>query len=127
MNPNKVTQRTRRHIRIRSKVFGTKERPRLSVFRSSAYMYAQLIDDDRGVTILAKTNRAKVVDKKPTQGSSASGGKTKTDIARNLGIAIAKDAREKKITKVVFDRGGFQYHGRIKAFAEGAREGGLEF
>ena len=120
MNPNKVAQRTRRHVRIRSKIFGTSKRPRLSVFRSSAYMYAQLINDDKGVTILAKTDRAKILAKKIKAG-------TKTDIARALGTAIAKDAREKKITKVVFDRGGFQYHGRIKAFAEGAREGGLEF
>jgi large subunit ribosomal protein L18 len=119
MNKNKVSQRNRRHARIRSRVFGTKERPRLSVFRSSAYMYAQLIDDDKGVTLLAKTNHAKLA-KKVKAG-------TKVEIARNLGMAIAKDALDKKIKKVVFDRGGFQYHGRVKAFAEGAREGGLEF
>jgi large subunit ribosomal protein L18 len=118
----KEAKRNRRHARIRASVFGTATRPRLAVFRSARYMYAQLIDDVKGVTLVAKTDRSKVAAKGKKEKAE-----NKTDAARALGVALAKDAREKKITKAVFDRGGFKYHGRVKAFADAAREGGLEF
>lgn len=111
---SKIEQRSRRHRRIRAKVAGTAERPRLAVFKSLAYMYAQLIDDTKGVTLAAASDMGLK-------------GKTKTERARLAGEALAKAAKEKKITEVVFDRGGFIYTGRVRAFAEGAREGGLSF
>lgn len=98
-------QRTKRRRRIRSKVTGTTLRPRLSVFRSNQYVYAQLIDDEKMVTVCYAKS------KKPQE----------------VGAEIAKKAIEQKITKVVFDRSGYQYHGRVKAVAEAAREGGLIF
>jgi len=104
------------HNRIRSKVKGTTERPRLSVFRSNAHIYAQLIDDNQGVTICASSD----LDIKKGKSS-------KSSVARSVGSDIAKKAKEKKIGSAVFDRGGFKYHGRIKEVAEGAREGGLKF
>ena len=110
----KVEKRGRRHGRIRAKVCGTKNVPRVSVYRSSKYIYGQLIDDDNGITIASITD----VGLK---------GKTKTERAKEAGGLLAKNAKEKKISKVVFDRGGFLYTGRVKAFAEGAREGGLKF
>jgi large subunit ribosomal protein L18 len=104
------------HKRIRARVKGTTERPRLSVFRSNAHIYAQLIDDNHGVTICSSSD----LDIKK--------GKTsKSSIARAIGEDIAKKAKEKKIGSAVFDRGGFKYHGRIKEVAEGAREKGLKF
>lgn len=112
----KKEQRDNRHRRVRGKVIGTKECPRLSVFRSNRYINLQLINDAKGETIV-NFNDLKI-DKK---------GKTKTEIAKELGIMFAKKALEKKVEKVVFDRGGYKYHGRIKAVAEGAREGGLKF
>lgn len=111
---SKIEQRTRRHNRIRAKVKGTAARPRLAVFKSLSYMYAQLIDDTKGVTLASASD----VGLK---------GKTKTERARLAGVELAKTAKEKKITDVVFDRGGFIYTGRVRAFAEGAREGGLSF
>ncbi|MFA6097803.1 MAG: 50S ribosomal protein L18 [Candidatus Paceibacterota bacterium] len=107
--------RIRRHNRVRAKVAGTKEVPRLSVFRSNKGFFIQLIDDNEGKTLAS-------VDSKEIKEA-----KKKTDAAKEGGKLIAKKAIEKKITKAVFDRGGYKYHGRIKAVAEGAREGGLKF
>ena len=110
-------QRYRRHRRIRAKIAGTAKVPRLCVFRSSKYIYAQLIDDVTGKTLLSLSDKKLKMKK----------GQTKTDKARQIGKMLAKVALEKKIEKVVFDRGGYQYHGRVKALAEGAREGGMKF
>jgi len=111
-------QRYRRHLRVRKKVAGTPERPRLVVFRSSKHMYAQLVDDQRGVTLAGAADTS--------EGVSVEG---KGKVARSfaLGRFIAAKAKEKGIAKVVFDRGGYQFHGRVKAVADGARKGGLEF
>ena len=111
-------RRYRRHLRVRKKVAGTPERPRLVVFRSSKHIYAQLVDDQQGVTIAgaADTSEGVQVD-----------GKGKVARSFALGRFIAAKAKEKGIAKVVFDRGGYQYHGRVKAVADGARKGGLEF
>jgi large subunit ribosomal protein L18 len=110
--------RYRRHLRVRKKIEGTPERPRLVVFRSSKHMYAQLVDDQRGVTLAGATDTS--------EGMQVEG---KGKVARSfaLGRLIASKAKEKGIAKVVFDRGGYQYHGRVKAVADGARKGGLEF
>lgn len=117
MKRTKRILRKKRHRKIRAKVIGTKERPRLSVFRSNKHIYVQLIDDEIGRTlIMAKDTEVKTRTKK-----------TKTEQAFEVGRLIAKKALDKKITKVVFDRGGYKYHGRVKALAEGAREGGLKF
>jgi len=104
-----------RKLRISSKVRGRADRPRLSVFRSNTAMYVQLIDDSKGVTLVGVA-----VKKKETSG-------TKTVKAKELGKQLAAAANEKKINRVVFDKGLYKYHGRIKSFAEGAREGGLKF
>lgn len=117
MNTNK--QKLRRKIRTRSKVQGTKEMPRLSVHRSNKFMYAQLIDDAQKITIIGVSE--KHLDSKEEKKA------TKTEKAKKLGILLAKKAGEKKVQKAVFDKGSFRYHGRVKAFAEGAREGGLVF
>jgi len=108
------TQRQRRHLRVRKKVVGTAERPRLVVFRSDKHIYAQLVDDDAGRTI-ATVSSVKVASGK------------KTERASEVGKQVAVVAKDKGITRVVFDRGGYKYHGRVKAVADGAREGGLEF
>ncbi len=100
--PDKNKIRQRRHLRVRGKISGTAERPRLSVYRSNKNIYAQLIDDVKS-------------------------GKTKTEQASGVGALIAKRANEKNITEVVFDRGGYLYHGRVQALAEAARENGLKF
>ena len=111
-------RRRRRHLRVRKKVAGTPERPRLVVFRSSKHIYAQVVDDTKGVTLVGGSDR--------TEGVKPEGnGKTAKSFA--LGKHIAEQAKAKGIGKVVFDRGGYQYHGRIKAVADGARKGGLEF
>jgi len=112
----KKEKQKRRHKRVRAKVKGTSIRPRLSVFRSNKHIYTQLIDDEKGRTLVAASD-LELKDKK---------GK-KTAIAYQVGELIAKKALEKKIKKVIFDRGGYKYHGQLKAVAEGAREGGLEF
>jgi large subunit ribosomal protein L18 len=112
--------RARRHHRVRKKVEGSTERPRLSVFRSNEHIYAQVIDDTLGRTLVA----ASTVDKLLVNGLA---GKTKTEDAQAVGKAVAERALEAGITKVVFDRGGFRYHGRIKALADAAREAGLNF
>ncbi len=117
---DRFASRVRRHIRVRKKVFGTPERPRLSVFRSLMGIYAQIIDDINGHTLVSASTidhelRAKVQ------------GLKKSEQARLIGLAIAERAKSKGITTVVFDRGGFRYIGRVKALADGAREGGLQF
>lgn len=114
----KQLKRMRRHQRVRAKIYGTKNRPRLCVFRSNKYIYAQLIDDDKGHTLVS-VNTVEV--------SSQNKKLTKTQSSYEIGKLLAEKAKKKKITKVVFDRGGFKYHGRVKALAEGAREGGLMF
>jgi large subunit ribosomal protein L18 len=115
---NKVRQRV--HSRIRRKLTGITERPRLNVYRSVNHIYAQLIDDAEGKTIVsASTIEGKGKDKKKSGGNVAS--------AKAIGKLIAERAREKGVKKVVFDRGGYLYHGRIKALADAAREAGLEF
>jgi large subunit ribosomal protein L18 len=108
------SSRDRRRKRIRAKVSGSAERPRLSIYKSNVAMYAQLIDDDKGMTLVASS----------TLGAK---GKNKTEAAKAIGLELAKLAKSKGITKVTFDRGGFIYTGRVQAVAEGAREGGLEF
>ena len=111
--PAKNVVRKKRHGRVRKNLFGTAERPRLNVYRSNKNIYAQLIDDEKGVTL-----------------ASASSMKEKgnnIEVAAKVGEAIAKEAKKKKINKVVFDRAGYLYHGRVKAFADAARENGLEF
>ena len=109
--------RTRIHARIRRKLRGTAERPRLAVFRSVAHIYAQVIDDGAGTTLVS----ASTVDK----GNKAGGGNVAA--AKAIGKLVAERAKEKGIQRVVFDRGGYQYHGRIKALADAARSAGLEF
>ena len=109
--------RLRRHKRVRGKIFGTAERPRLNVFRSSTNIYAQIIDDTAGHTLCAASTLEK--------GFEGSGGNK--EAARKVGKKIAEKAAEKGITNVVFDRGGYIFHGRVKELAEGAREGGLNF
>lgn len=113
-----LSPRKRRHVRVRAKVSGTPERPRLNVFRSSAHIYAQVIDDIAGHTIVAASDLEPAIREK---------GGTKTERAEAVGAAIAERAKSAGIDTVVFDRGGFLYHGRIKAVAEAARSGGLEF
>jgi large subunit ribosomal protein L18 len=108
------TQRHLRHLRVRKKVAGTADRPRLVVFRSDKHIYAQLVDDDAGRTI-ATVSSLKV------------GSGKKSEKAAEVGKQVAVIAKDKGITRVVFDRGGYKYHGRVKAVADGAREGGLEF
>lgn len=114
--PDKNLARLRRHRRVRGKVSGTPQRPRLDVFRSSKHIYAQIIDDTTGRTLAAASSLDKDFD--------GEGGNK--EAAAKVGKAIAKKALEKGIKAVVFDRGGFVYHGRVKALADGAREGGLE-
>ena len=115
---SKEGRRRRRHLRVRKKVQGTPERPRLVVFRSSKHIYAQVVDDSRGVTLLGASDRSEGI-------AVEGGGKVAKSTA--LGKLVAEKAKAQGITRVVFDRGGFQYHGRIKAVADGARNGGLEF
>lgn len=112
--------RQKRKIRIRKKIFGTEGRPRLSVFRSAKHIYAQLVVDSTGSTILAASTQSPEIRDELAK-------LKKSDAARKVGELIGRKAAERSIRKVVFDRNGFLYHGRIKALAEGARESGLEF
>lgn len=105
----------RRHKRVRSKIVGTAEIPRLNLFRSNKGLFVQLINDDLGITLASASEK------------EIKGKKTKTEMAKEVGKLIAKKAQEKNISKVVFDRGSYKYHGRTKAAAEGAREEGLVF
>jgi len=115
-------RRARRHIRVRKKMSGTSERPRLVVFRSLRNMEGQLVDDDRGVTLMGLSTQAAQADGEAAEGMSA-----KVAAAYRAGFALAERAKEAGIERVVFDRAGFRYHGRVKAFADGARAGGLDF
>ena len=109
--------RAKKHYKLRNRINGTSERPRLSVFRSNDHMYAQIIDDVNGVTLAAASSLDKDFE---GQGGNK-------EAARKVGEMIAKKAQDKGITAVVFDRGGYLYHGRVKELAEGARSGGLKF
>ncbi len=120
MKSNSRENRKKRHLRVRKTVAGSSTRPRLSVFRSSNHIYAQVIDDRRGHTLAAASTQDA-----ETQEQAPSG--PKTAAAQMVGKLIAARAQDKGITQVVFDRGGYQYHGRVKAVAEAAREAGLTF
>ena len=115
--PDTRGQRIKRHNRVRGKISGTAERPRLNVFRSKANIYAQIIDDVTGNTLVAASTVEKAFE--------GNGGNC--DAAKKIGAVVAERALQKGIEEVVFDRGGYIYHGRVKALAEGAREGGLKF
>jgi len=117
----KRVRRERAHMRIRRKVWGTAERPRLSVFKSSRYIYAQLINDDDGRTLAQASSREAAIAKK-AEGSAGT-----RSAAKLVGEAVAERARKTGVDKVVFDRGGYLYHGKVKELAEGARAQGLEF
>ena len=114
--PDTKAQRLKRHKRVRAKISGTPARPRLNVFRSLNHIYAQIIDDVKGVTLCSASSLDKTIE----------GGSNK-EAAKAVGKLIAERAKDKNITDVVFDRGGNIYHGRVQALAEGAREGGLNF
>jgi len=116
-----LSPRKRRHVRVRARVSGTQARPRLNVFRSSPHIYAQVIDDTMGHTVVAASDlEQEIVDR-------AGDGATKSTRAKAVGEVIAERAKAAGINAVVFDRGGFLYHGRVRAVADGAREGGLDF
>jgi large subunit ribosomal protein L18 len=128
MRPEKkVEARLRRKKRVRKKIFGYPERPRVSVFRSNKHIYAQVINDVEGHTLVALSSLSPEVRTKVEELKSKGEVKGKVDVARLVGRMLAEKAKEKGITKVVFDRNGYKYHGRVKALAEGLREGGLEF
>ena len=111
---SKTQRRERRHKKIRTRIFGTANKPRLSVYKSNLYLHVQLIDDEKGITLAGLS-------------SKVSEGRTKQIQAHGAGKILARHAIEKGIKSAVFDRAGFRYIGRVKSFAEGAREGGLEF
>ncbi len=117
---DRLRLRLKRHRRVRYKVAGTAERPRLAIFRSAKNIYAQVINDDAGHTLVATSSLD------PSLRAAGKSG-ANIDAAKEVGLLIATKAKEAGITKVVFDRGGFQYHGRIQTLADAAREGGLEF
>ena len=114
---NKNAMRLKRHVRVRGKISGTPECPRLNVFRSNANIYAQIIDDVNGVTLVAANTLEKEFE----------GATGNVEAAKKVGATLAERAKAKGIEEVVFDRGGYVYHGRVAALAEGAREGGLKF
>jgi large subunit ribosomal protein L18 len=117
----KISSRDKRRVRIRKKVRGTAERPRLAVYRSLRHVYAQLIDDTAGATLtIVSTQTDSVIEQLKEH-------KSKTEAAKIVGKELARLAKERNITSVTFDRGGYLYHGRVKAVADGAREGGLVF
>ncbi len=118
--PNKNEIRLRKHVRVRKKIEGTPEQPRLNVFRSLKHIYAQIIDDSAGITLVAASTQDEAL-----KGTVGYGGNK--NAAREVGKLIAQKAADKGIKQVVFDRGGYLYHGRVKELAEGAREAGLEF
>ncbi len=118
---SKREARIRRRVRVRKKISGTAERPRLSVFRGNRHIFAQLIDDQQGVTLVSSSS-LKLEAPAPEEGEGR-----KCAIARAVGAELARKAGEKGVTSAVFDRGGFKFHGRVAALAKGAREGGLKF
>ena len=117
MRGSRTDARLHRHFRVRKKVHGTATRPRLAVFRSNRYIYAQIIDDDQGVTVASASSREGKLAKKTLN----------VETANEVGSLIGSRAKDAGIEEVVFDRGGFAYHGRVKALADGARKAGLEF
>ncbi len=119
-NKRRDIARTRRRERVRKKVLGTDQRPRVCVFKSNKHIYAQVISDDRKMTLVSVSTLSKDV---ATQVGKIKG----VEAAKQVGLALAKICKEKQITHVVFDRNGFLFHGRVKAIADGAREGGLDF
>ena len=119
-NKNRALARVRRHARVRKQLFGSPERPRLNVYKSLTGIYAQIIDDMDGNTLCSSSTVDKELREKVK-------GMKKTEQAKAIGQAIAERAKSKGISSVVFDRGGFRYTGRVKALADGAREGGLQF
>jgi large subunit ribosomal protein L18 len=120
MSEKSQRARKRRHQRVRQRVVGTPEQPRLNVFRSLKHIYAQVIDDSQGRTLVSASTVEPDLHKKVA-------GKTKTEQAAIVGQAIAERAQKAGLKKIVFDRGGYKYHGRVKSLAEAAREGGLDF
>ncbi|MCL2556188.1 MAG: 50S ribosomal protein L18 [Firmicutes bacterium] len=116
--PNKNEIRKNRHLRIRTNLSGTTDRPRLSIYRSTSHIYAQIIDDSKGITLVSCSTIAKGINVK---------GLTKADAAKKVGQEVAVKAKKEGIKKVVYDRGGYLYTGRVKALADGARDGGLDF
>ena len=120
MSVKKVTARKKRHSRVRKKVTGTSDKPRLNVFRSVKHIYAQVVDDTSGATLIAASSADKEL-----KGKVSTGGNI--EAAKTVGQLVAKRASDKGIAQVVFDRGGYLYHGRVKALADAAREGGLKF
>lgn len=116
----RLVARLKRKKRIRKNIFGSQERPRLSVFRTAKHIYAQIIDDTKGTTLVAASTLDKEYKDTPVEGK-------KQDVAKAVGDLIGKRAMDKGIRKVVFDRNGFLFHGRVKALSDGAREAGLEF
>lgn len=115
----KLEKRNRIRMRIRKKISGTAEKPRIAVFRSNKQIYAQVVDDNKGITILSVSSREKEVAEQT--------GIKKTEQAKLVGKSLAEKCKEKGIENVVFDRSGYKYHGRVKSLAEAAREGGLKF
>lgn len=113
-------KRMERHYKIRNRIAGTPERPRLNIYRSAKHIYAQVIDDATGVTLVSASTQDKELQDKVAE-------LTKSDAAKLVGQTVGQRAKEKGINTVVFDRGGYLYHGRVKVLAEGARESGLEF
>ena len=119
LQKEKIIKKLRRKVRVRSRIFGTSKKPRLAVFRSNYHIWCQLIDDERGETMLAVSDKLL-----PPRLKSK---KSKVEIAYELGKLVAQKSMEKGIKKIVFDRNGYKYHGQIKLLAEGARKGGLIF
>jgi len=117
MQLSNTRRRKKIHLRVRQKIAGTAQKPRLNIYRSNKYIYGQLIDDENGHTIAAASS---------LESSLANKG-SKSEQAKEVGKLLAERAKAENIEKIVFDRGGYLYHGRVKAFAEGAREGGLHF
>lgn len=118
MNKNsKKDQREKRHRKVRAKIYGTEDRPRLCIFKSNKHIYAQIINDDKGFTLVFASD-LEVKDSKKVK---------KINLAQKVGELMANKAKDKKIMKVVFDRGGFKYHGQVKALADEARKQGLQF
>ena len=116
----KTTARLNRKKRIRKHIYGLEDRPRLSIFRSASHIYAQIVDDTKGTTLVSASTLDKEYKQHPVTGK-------KQEIAKAVGVLVGKRALDKGIKKVVLDRNGFLYHGRIKALSDGAREAGLEF
>jgi len=125
MGAIKLNKRKIRHLRVRKKISGTSDYPRLSVFRSNKFIYAQIIDDEANKTIVSCSSRDKDVSSNKTENKS--GLSQKSFDAYKVGLTISNKCKKSGISRVVFDRGGYKYHGRVKALADGARENGLEF